>query len=133
MPAKIRLHELAKELGMTNKETLDLAVALGIGVKSHSSSIEEAQADRVRRRAERDGLIRPEQPEEVKPAKPAKAASKTTKKAAAPAEEKPAAVDVPAAVAPEPATPTVDEPAAPVAPAPVVPITVNEYRFGGRP
>ena len=44
MPAKIRLHELAKELGMTNKETLDLSVALGIGVKSHSSSIEEAQA-----------------------------------------------------------------------------------------
>ncbi len=70
MPAKIRLHELAKELGMTNKETLDLSVALGIGVKSHSSSIEEAQADRVRRRAEREGLIRPEQPEEAKPAKP---------------------------------------------------------------
>ena len=75
---------------MTNKETLDLSVALGIGVKSHSSSIEEAQADRVRRRAERDGLIRPEQPEE---AKPAKAAAKTTKKAAAKAEE-PAAVAV---------------------------------------
>ena len=47
---KIRVHELAKELGLTNKEALDLAIALGIGVKSHSSSIEEAQADRVRRR-----------------------------------------------------------------------------------
>ena len=125
MPAKIRLHELAKELGMTNKETLDLAVALGIGVKSHSSSIEEAQADRVRRRAERDGLIRPEQPEEVKPAKPAKAAAKTTKKAAAAKAEEPAVVavaepevivltspqpEVPAAVAPAPA-PVAPEPA----------------------
>jgi translation initiation factor IF-2 len=74
---KIRLHELAKELGLTNKEALDLSLTLGIGVKSHSSSIEEAQADRVRRRAERDGLVREHQPEE-----PAKA-KKPTKKAAA--------------------------------------------------
>ena len=36
---------------MTNKETLDLCEALGIGVKSHSSSIIDAQADRVRRKA----------------------------------------------------------------------------------
>ncbi|MFP3902204.1 MAG: translation initiation factor IF-2 N-terminal domain-containing protein, partial [Acidimicrobiia bacterium] len=63
MAAKIRVHELAKELGLTNKECLDLCLALGIGVKTHSSGIEEAQADRVRRRAERDGLVRPEQPE----------------------------------------------------------------------
>ncbi|MCB1284272.1 MAG: hypothetical protein KDB20_08095, partial [Microthrixaceae bacterium] len=56
---------------MTNKETLDLCESLGIGVKSHSSSIIEAQADRVRRKAEREGLIRDQQPEE-----PAKAAKK---------------------------------------------------------
>ena len=42
MPAKIRIHELAKELGLTNKETLDLCDALGIEAKSHSSSIVEA-------------------------------------------------------------------------------------------
>jgi predicted RNA-binding protein YlxR (DUF448 family) len=74
LPKNIRLHELAKELGMTNKETLDLSVALGIGVKSHSSSIEEPQADRVRRRAQRDGLTRDVQPEE--PEKPRKAVAK---------------------------------------------------------
>ena len=34
---------------MTNKETLDLALTLGIDVKSHSSSVQDAQADRVRR------------------------------------------------------------------------------------
>ena len=79
MAGKIRVHELAKELGLTNKEALDLAIALGIGVKSHSSSIEEAQADRVRRRAERDGLIRDQQPEEPKPVK--KAAAKAAAKA----------------------------------------------------
>ena len=78
MAPKLRVHELAKELGMTNKETLDLALSLGIGVKTHSSSIEDAQADRVRRKAEKEGLIRDVQPEE-----PAKA-KKTTKKAAEP-------------------------------------------------
>ena len=62
MPGKIRVHELAKELGLTNQETLDLCFALSIGVKSHSSSIVEAQADRVRRRAERDGLLKPPPP-----------------------------------------------------------------------
>ena len=58
MPKKIRVYELARELGLTNKEALDLCLALGIGVKSHSSSIEDAQADRVRRKADSEGLRR---------------------------------------------------------------------------
>src|SRR3954447_7878621 len=65
----MRVHELAKELGMTNAEMLDLCNKMGVEAKSQSSTIIEAQADRLRRRAERDGLTRPEQPEEVKPAK----------------------------------------------------------------
>ena len=81
MPNNIRVYELARELGMTNAETLDLAESLGIGVKSHSSSIVDAQADRVRRKAEREGLVRDEQPEEPKPVK--KAAKKAAKKATA--------------------------------------------------
>ena len=51
MAKKIRVYELARELGLTNKEGLDLCLAMGIGVSSHSSSIEDAQADRVRRKA----------------------------------------------------------------------------------
>src|SRR5438128_4663414 len=66
---RIRVYELARELGLTNKETLDLCESLGIGVKSHSSSIEDAQADRVRRKADREGLRREVQPEEPAPAK----------------------------------------------------------------
>ncbi|MGD9705420.1 MAG: translation initiation factor IF-2 [Acidimicrobiia bacterium] len=116
MPKNIRLHELAKELGMTNKETLDLAVALGIDAKSHSSSIQEAQADRVRRRAEREGLTRPEQPEEPKPVKKAAA-----KKAAAPKKGATATPEAPVEAAPaEPAAATAAPTAAPaVAEAPV--------------
>ena len=73
MPKNPRVYELARELGLSNKETLDLCDALGIGVKSHSSSVQEAQADRVRRKADREGLIRAQQPqEETEQTKPAK-------------------------------------------------------------
>ena len=68
MPKKIRVYELARELGLTNKEALDMCIDLGIGVKSHSSSIEDAQADRARRKADREGLRRAVQPEEPTPA-----------------------------------------------------------------
>ncbi|MGA0116973.1 MAG: translation initiation factor IF-2 [Ilumatobacteraceae bacterium] len=80
---KIRVSELAKELGLTNKEALDLSVSMGVPVKAISSTMEDAQADRVRRRAERDGLIRDAQPEEEKPAKKAAAKKAPAKKAAA--------------------------------------------------
>ncbi len=72
MAKRIRVYELAKELGLTNKEALDLCVALGIGVKSHSSSIEDAQADRARRKAEREGMVRAEQPQEEPVVQPRK-------------------------------------------------------------
>jgi translation initiation factor IF-2 len=77
LAAKIRVYELARELGLTNKETLDLCIDLGIQAKSHSSSIEDAQADRVRRKADKEGLRRDVQPEEEAPVKaaPAKAAA----------------------------------------------------------
>ena len=80
---KIRVSELAKELGLTNKEALDLSVSMGVPVKAISSTMEDAQADRVRRRAERDGLVRDAQPEEEKPAKKAAAKKAPAKKAAA--------------------------------------------------
>ena len=78
---KIRVHELSKELGLTSKELLTLAQKLGIGASSPSASIEDAQADRIRRRADADGLRR-----DVAPAEAAKA-TKATKavKGAAPA------------------------------------------------
>ncbi len=106
MAKKIRVYELARELGLTNKEALDLSVALGIGVKSHSSSIEDAQADRVRRKAHAEGMVRDVSPEEPAPQKraPTKRAA-TTKSTEAP--ESAAEVVAPAAA-----------PATPVAPVP---------------
>ena len=77
---KIRIHELAKELGMTNAEVLDLCNVLGVAAKGPSSSLAEAYADMVTRRAARDGLTRDEPPEEVKPAKKAPASATAAKK-----------------------------------------------------
>ena len=100
MPKKIRVYELAKELGLTNKEGLELALSLGIGVKSHSSSIEDAQADRVRRKADAEGLRRPVQPEEPAPAKKAaKKAAPAAKKAAGTVTSSSGTATAPASVA----------------------------------
>jgi translation initiation factor IF-2 len=98
---KIRVYELARELGVENAVVLDLANELKIGVKSHSSSIDDPSADRVRRLADSKGLRREPTVEEPKPA---------------PAEPEPEPEKVPAAKkapAPKEAPEPVSEPAAP--------------------
>src|SRR5437016_6311858 len=73
---KIRVYELARELGVENEVVLDLANELKIGVKSHSSSIEDPMADRVRRLADSKGLRQAPIEEPAPPPKaPAKAAA----------------------------------------------------------
>jgi translation initiation factor IF-2 len=81
---------LAKELGLSNKEALDLCLELGIDVKNHSSSVEEAHADRVRRRAQRDNLGIYAQPVQQAP-EPSVAASQPAPEAARPSSEEPRA------------------------------------------
>src|SRR3974390_1750448 len=100
LPKKIRVYELAKELGLTNKEGLELALSLGIGVKSHSSSIEDAQADRVRRKADAEGLRRRATPGDPAGAKSAARATRATKAAPEPVTAPAAVASAPAASAP---------------------------------
>ena len=45
---KMKIHELAKELGLPSKEVLDKAKKLGIEVTSHLSNIEDEQANKIR-------------------------------------------------------------------------------------
>ena len=82
MAKKVRVYELARELGLDNAETLALCESLGIGVKSASSSMEEAHADRARRKADREGLRREpivdDEPED-KPAEAPKSVISTRK------------------------------------------------------
>ena len=46
---KIKIHELAKELGVTSKEVIKKANSLGIEVSSHLSNIEDEQANNIRK------------------------------------------------------------------------------------
>ncbi|MDJ0534389.1 MAG: translation initiation factor IF-2 [Xenococcaceae cyanobacterium MO_207.B15] len=45
---KVRIYELSKELNLENKDIKDICEQLNIAVKSHSSTITDSQADRVR-------------------------------------------------------------------------------------
>ena len=44
---KIKIHEIAKKLGLTSKEILDVATRLKIDVKSHLSGVEEDEAKKI--------------------------------------------------------------------------------------
>lgn len=46
--ARMRVHELAKEMETTNKELIDRILKLGIPVKNHMSTLNDAAVDRIR-------------------------------------------------------------------------------------
>ena len=99
MAGKARVHELAKELGVTSKEVLARLSDQGEFVKSASSTVEAPVARRLR---ESFGGAKPAA-DKVKAdgnGSPAKAAAKAPAKPAAP---KPAPPPEPAAPAPPPA------------------------------
>ncbi|MEY8427042.1 translation initiation factor IF-2 [Lachnospiraceae bacterium 46-15] len=70
--SKIRVHELAKELGKQNKDILNFLAEKGIEVKSHMSSIENEQIELVKKKF---GKAEKEE-EAVKPEAPASAPKK---------------------------------------------------------
>src|SRR5215470_9248185 len=101
---KIRVYELARELGVENAVVLDLANELKMGVKSHSSSIDDPSADRIRRLADSRGLrgepiVDEPKPEPRPKAKKTDAPAKKTAPKAEPVVETP----VPVTPAAEPA------------------------------
>ena len=140
--AKPRVHEVAKELGLSSKEVLAHLEKMGNPVKSHSSTIDESLAERVRTELG-NGAAAPA-PEKAKPAK-AEAApkKKTTKKKAEPkpepvAAEEPIAEPAPAETPPAPpaevavpaaaAEPTEAEPVEEIASVPVAPAEAGTVR-----
>ena len=70
--AKVRIYDLSKELHLENRDLLDICEKLNISVKSHSSTISESDAERIKTAAEKyasypPGSRRPEpQPVERK-------------------------------------------------------------------
>jgi translation initiation factor IF-2 len=51
---KVRLYEVAKDLGLTNKDLIEKVRALGIDVKNHMSNLETEDVNRVRRSLDKD-------------------------------------------------------------------------------
>ena len=46
---KMRVHELAKELGIENKELIEILQKKNVEVKNHMSSLEDSVAEEIRR------------------------------------------------------------------------------------
>ncbi len=120
---KVRIYELSRDLGLDNKDVLDAAEKLSIAVRSHSSSISDDEAARIRAVLVRSAGA------PAAPAQPARAIL-SVKKAAAEAEPSaPAAPARPAAPVPRPvaaparpaAAAAAAAPARPAAPAPAKP------------
>ena len=58
---KIKLYDLAKELNLTSKELLKIAGEMGIEVKSHLSSLEDEQVEKIKNKfSAKDNLIKKE-------------------------------------------------------------------------
>ncbi|MBT2530612.1 translation initiation factor IF-2 [Arthrobacter sp. ISL-48] len=116
--AKVRVHELAKELGITSKDAVTKLQELGEFVRSASSTI-EAPVVRKLRNAYPDAAAKSAAPAAA-PKAPAPSAESRPAAPAPSAESRPAAPKAPApqaeASAPAPAA---SAPAAPAAPAPV--------------
>lgn len=137
---KVRIYELSKDLGLDNKDVLDAAEKLSIAARSHSSSISDDEAARIRKliRPNGSGISRPTPPSMTAPkpttpplAEPGKAIL-AVKKAApvtpptaaaaspvAPPEKPPARPPAPPVIVAQPARPAVSPPA------PVKPVLVQ--------
>lgn len=46
--SKIRVHQIAKELGLPSKDAVDMLTTLGVDVTNHASAIDESAADQLR-------------------------------------------------------------------------------------
>lgn len=70
----MRVHELAKELGLSSKALMDLLAKMKVAAKSHSSSLDDATAERVRQQVK--GAAKAQQ--SAAPAAPARIAKTPT-------------------------------------------------------
>lgn len=67
--AKFRVYEIAREFQLSNKEVMDLLEEIGVHVKSHNSTISEAELVRIKEKIEE---YKRKPKEEKKPEKPQK-------------------------------------------------------------
>ena len=63
---KLKIHEIAKELGISSKDVMEKAKAIGIEVTSHLSSVEEEVAAKIRKEFGKKTTGKPEKKDEPK-------------------------------------------------------------------
>ena len=51
---KIKIHELAKQLGVTSKEIVSIANELGANVKNHLSTIDEKMVKKIKNKFDKE-------------------------------------------------------------------------------
>ena len=57
---KVRIYELSRDMGLDNKDVLDAAIQLGVAAKSHSSSISDDEAAKIRSLISKGGSAQPD-------------------------------------------------------------------------
>ncbi len=119
MPGKARVHELAKELGITSKDVLAKLKEQGEFVKSASSTVEAPVARRLRDAYAPKGAKKPTPGPSARPGPPAAKPGPAAPKPPAPAQQAPAAQAAPAPAASAPAAPQQQQ--APAASKPATP------------
>jgi translation initiation factor IF-2 len=94
MSDKVRVHEIAKELGIASKEVVDKASAMGLSVKTASSSVSMEEAEKIMNYimngpapepAPKPKIVKKAAPKEEAKEAPAPAKEETPKEEAAPA------------------------------------------------
>ena len=63
---KIKIHEIAKKLGITSKEVLEVAQKLNIEAKSHLSGVEEDEANKIEKALSKNNKVEQQTKNEVK-------------------------------------------------------------------
>ena len=81
---KIKIHEIAKEVGLTSKEIIKIANELGINVSSHLSAVDDEQASKIRNNLNNKESKKVEEAQNVKKAKKETTTSQTSKKSETP-------------------------------------------------
>ena len=137
--AKMRVHQIAKELGLASKDAVDMLTKLGVDVRNHASTIEDADAAKLRVLV-KNGSATPPPPAPraaAAPAPPVRApVAPAPRGPAAPPPPRPQPVAAPAPAS-APAAATVTPVAAPAAPAPAateitIPRGVSVTDFAGK-
>ncbi len=77
---KIKIHEIAKKIGLTSKDVLEAATKLKIEVKSHMSSISEEEAKQIEKDLAKKGTTKKEEKKEEKKKSKEKEKEKDVKK-----------------------------------------------------